>query len=149
MLGLYLDLKKAFDTVNHVILKDKLCNYCIRGKCYDLLSSYLSNRKQTMSVNGCYSTSLSVTVGVPQGSVLGPLLFLLYVNDIKNIDQSVNIRLFADDTNVFLHNKDCSSLKEDAKNILIRLKSWFDVNKLTLHLGKTNFTKFHSKKNPT
>lgn len=145
VLGLYLDLKKAFDTVNHAILKRKLYNYGIRGKCHDLLSSYLTNRKQRMFVNGAYSSTLIMLTGVPQGSVLGPLLFLIYVNDIKNVCPEISIRLFADDTNVFLHNPCCKRLKTEAQNTIKTLKGWFDANKLTLHLGKTNFTLFHTR----
>jgi hypothetical protein len=148
VLGLYLDLKKAFDTVNHNILKSKLLNYGIRGNCYDLLSSYLSNRVQMTYVNGVYSAKEFVSTGVPQGSVLGPLLFLIYINDIKNVVTDVSIRLFADDTNIFMHDSDCVKLVFDAKNTLLKLKIWFDANKLTLHLGKTNFTIFHSKHRP-
>ena len=146
VLGLYLDLKKAFDTVNHTILKQKLYNYGIRGKCHDLLSSYLTNRKQRMFVNGLYSGLEVMLTGVPQGSVLGPLLFLIYVNDIKNVCPEVSIRLFADDTNVFLHNQCCKRLKSEAQKTIKTLKNWFDANKLTLHLGKTNFTLFHSRR---
>jgi hypothetical protein len=149
VLGLYLDLKKAFDTVNHAILKQKMYNYGLRGKCYDLLSSYLSDRTQLMFVNGVYSTSMQVNTGVPQGSVLGPLLFLIYVNDIKNVVPDVSIRLFADDTNVFVHSRECARLIDDAKCTILQLKTWFDTNKLTLHLGKTNYTIFHSKKRTT
>ena len=115
VLGLYLDLKKAIDTVNHSILKRKLLNYGIRGACFDLLSSYLSNRVQYMFVNNTLSDPSNIDTGVPQGSVLGPLLFLIYVNDIKNVTPDISIRLFADDTNVFLHNKSCDQLIIDTK----------------------------------
>ena len=147
VLGLYLDLKKAFDTVNHSILKSKLLNYGIRGACFDLLSSYLTNRVQYMFVNGTLSDVSNINTGVPQGSVLGPLLFLIYVNDIKNVTPDISIRLFADDTNVFLHDKSCDRLIDDTKTTIQKLKTWFDVNKLTVHLGKTNFTIFHCNSN--
>ncbi len=146
VLGLYLDLKKAFDTVNHDILKQKLYNYGIRGKCYDLLVSYLTNRLQIMFVNGIASTPKVVLTGVPQGSVLGPLLFLIYINDIRNAVHNVSIRLFADDTNIFVYSRDCGILIDDTKRVVRNLKTWFDANKLTLHLGKTNYTIFHSTK---
>ena len=143
VLGLYLDLKKAFDTVDHDILLRKAENYGFRGKAYTLLSSYLHNRKQCTFVNNVYSRYQHISTGVPQGSVLGPLLFLIYINDINNAVPDVSTRLFADDTNVFLFNKKCDILISDAKNTLIKLSKWFAANKLTLHLGKTSYTIFH------
>ena len=144
VLGLYLDLKKAFDTVDHRILLQKLYSYGIRGKAYDVISSYLSGRKQLMYVNGVLSNYTSINIGVPQGSVLGPLFFLMYVNDIRNIVPNESVRLFADDTNVFVHDKDCVKLVCKAQAVLSQLKTWFNSNKLTLHLGKTTFSIFHS-----
>lgn len=141
-LGLYLDLKKAFDTVNHTILLDKLKNYGIRGNAFEIMHSYLSHRKQFLYVNGIYSTCSYVNVGVPQGSVLGPLLFLIYVNDIKIVVPNESLRLFADDTNVFVHDSNCTILVHKAHSVLKQLKTWFDANRLTLHLGKTNFSIF-------
>jgi retron-type reverse transcriptase len=92
-----LDLKKAFDTVNHSILLHKLDHYGIRGVCHKLLSSYLNNRKQYVCISGSISNKVDIEFGVPQGSVLGPLLFILYVNDIQNA-LNTSPRLFADDT---------------------------------------------------
>ena len=97
-IGIYLDLKKAFDTVDHPILFDKLYHYGIRGNALELFKSYLSNRKQYVSCNNTSSHITTIEYGVPQGSVLGPLLFIIYVNDIVNAVQEMKIRLFADDT---------------------------------------------------
>ena len=98
--GIFIDLKKAFDTVNHSILLSKLNHYGVRGKAYDWFHSYLSNREQFLCINGHNSDSLSITCGVPQGSILGPLLFLLYINDLPNTSKLLSFHLFADDTNM-------------------------------------------------
>ena len=101
-IGIYLDLQKAFDTVNHDILLYKLSNYGIGGVVYQWFKKYLSDRKQFISVAGVSSEIGSISMGVPQGSVFGPLLFLLYVNDIH---KAAKVKLFADDTNLFLYDK--------------------------------------------
>ena len=145
VLGLYLDLKKAFDTVDHSILLKKLYHYGVRGMAHNILASYLHNRKQCTYVNGTFSNYLNINTGVPQGSVLGPLLFLVYVNDINRAVPNVSTRLFADDTNVFFHDNDCKRLIDKGIQSLTQLKNWFDCNKLTLHLGKTNYVIFHAK----
>ena len=102
--GIFIDLKKAFDTVNHSILIKKLEHYGVRGTSLEWFKSYLSNRQQFVSFNGHLSDKKLISCGVPQGSVLGPLLFLIYINDLPNISKVLNFDLFADDTNIYTMN---------------------------------------------
>ena len=98
--GVFIDLKSAFDTVNHDLLSKKLEHYGVRGTTLDWLSSYLSNREQFASVNGQVSEKLAINCGVPQGSVLGSRLFLLYINDLPNASKVLSFHFSADDTHV-------------------------------------------------
>ena len=109
-IGIFLDLKRAFDTVNHQILIDKFSFYGIRGIPLAWLTSYLDNRQQSVMVNGHVSSNNTVVCGVPQGSVLGSLLFLLYINDLFLSSNYLSFILFADDTNIFLSHKDLATL---------------------------------------
>ncbi len=145
-LGLYLDLSKAFDTVNHKILLKKLECYGVRGIVLDWFSSYLSDRKQYTVVNKTKSDPNDINTGVPQGSVLGPLLFLIYVNDISTVTKGSNdkIMLFADDSNAFVINKDLNILIRNSTTLFAKIKNWFSANKLTINIDKTNFSIFHS-----
>ena len=142
--GIFVDLSKAFDTVNHHILLGKLENYGIRGKGLELFKSYLSDRKQYVNIDNCKSQTQQISCGVPQGSVLGPLLFLLFINDLPNCCPTGKARIFADDTNVFFHCDNIEDLISKSKEIMKELNSWFAANKLTLNTEKSSFTIFRS-----
>jgi hypothetical protein len=141
--GVFLDLSKAFDVVDHSILLSKLEYYGIRGQTLSWFESYLTNRQQYTVVNNTKSKLGSITHGVPQGSILGPLLFLIYVNDMNcALDESCNLRLFADDTNIFITAPSYEKLKTQMLSVLERLSGWFSANKLIVNIEKTCYTVF-------
>ena len=140
--AIFLDVQKAFDTVNHQILLDKLEHYGIRGIALAWLRSYLSNRSQYVSLNGCSSNHLNIICGVPQGSVLGPLLFLIYINDLPNSSSKLSIYLFADDTNIYFESQSLINLQKVVNRELKHVKKWLDANELALNVDKTNFVIF-------
>ena len=140
--GIFIDFKKAFDTVDHKILFSKLEHYGIRGPALQWLKSYLTSRQQYSYVNGKESTMQKITYGVPQGSVLGPLLFLIYTNDIGNCTDS-KIRLFADDTNSFVNSDSYTGLKKIITSTLKEIFKWCSDNKLTINIDKTCYSIFH------
>ena len=142
--GIFFDLAKAFDTVDHEILLCKLESYGIRGMQLDWFASYFDNRLQCVCCNGALSDLKVINFGVPQGSNLGPLLFLIYINDLPNVSSILFFILFADDTNVFYSHKSLHSLFETVNAELTLAADWFCANKLTLNLEKTNFIIFKS-----
>ena len=146
VLGVFLDLSKAFDTVNHEILLMKLHKYGIRGLAYKWFSTYLSNRQQYVSFNGNDSQPQVIKCGVPQGSILGPLLFLLYVNDIANASSVLFMILFADDTNVFVQGKNINKMFNTMNGELQKLAEWMCINKLSLSVKKTEYIIFSLKR---
>ena len=146
--GIFIDLHKAFDTVNHGILLKKLEHYRIRDNMLDWFRSYLSDRKQYVDINGKSSDLLDITCGVPQGSVLGPLLFLIYINDLPNISKILNFYLFADDTNIYYESSSLDKLERTVNRELNKLFLWLNVNRLSLIIDKTNFIVFHPYNKP-
>ena len=135
----FIDLKKAFDTVNHQILLDKLSLHGIKGNAYSLLKSYLTDRTQKCEVNGSISSERNIKCGVPQGSILGPLFFLLYINDLPSCLDQTKPRLFADDTNITAAGNSLNEVEDAVNSDLERLRKWLITNKLSLNVAKTKF----------
>ena len=142
VIGVFIDIKKAFDTVNHKILLKKYTIMEFVGM-YLTGESYLTNRSQMVLFNGKISDIRDVTCGVPQGSILGPLLFILYINDFAKVSDKLFHVLFADDTNAFLNGKNMNMLIDTIQQELSRLYVWLLANKLSLNLSKTHFMVFH------
>jgi retron-type reverse transcriptase len=144
--GIFIDLSKAFfDTVNHKILLEKLQHYGIRGLALDWIRNYLSDRYQFVEYNGFQSSSNEIKCGVPQGSILGPLFFLLYINDICNVSSILNFILFADDTNLFLSHNDLSFMRNTINSELLKLSEWFKANKLSINVQKSSYMIFKTR----
>jgi hypothetical protein len=146
VLGVFLDFSKAFDTVNFKILFMKLKHYGFRGQPLELMKSYLSNRKQYVSFSDANSRKQIIKCGVPQGSILGPILFLLYINDMATVSKAIFPLLFADDTNVFINGKDIDVLMKNMNIELGKLIVWLQCNRLSLNIKKKHFMIFKSKR---
>ena len=146
--SIFFDLSKAFDTVDHALLINKLKNcYGIRGTPLCLLNNYLSNQLRYTCINSTISSLEFITCGVPQGSVLGPLLFSLYVNDMP-LDSSFKIALFADDTLLMMTGYDLNKLQQQVNQNLALIENWLRYNKLSLNYNKTTYRIFLNRSCP-
>ena len=142
--GIFVDFQKAFDTVDHCILLDKLYFYGIRGLALDWFSSYLHDRQQFVNYCGCESNLKIIKCGVPEGSILGPLLFLLYINDLPQAYEYFMPILLADDTNLFATGYNLNDISQ-INNEVDNEYAWVKANKLSLNIDKTNFMLFTPK----
>ena len=143
-LGIFIDFSKAFDTVYHDILLHKLRHYGVHGSILNMIDSYLTNRYQYVSYGGTDSSKLLIKMGVPQGSVLGPLLFLIFINDLPNITNHDHVKfvLFADDSNMFINHSDRFTLFSIANEILQKLYDYCCANKIVINLDKCCYMEF-------
>jgi hypothetical protein len=146
-LSIFLDLKKAFDTCDHSILLSKLNNYGFRGISNEWFRNYLINRTQFVTLEEESSSMRTIKCGVPQGSVIGPLLFLLYINDLPRSNNFFT-SLFADDTGFLKSSPSLNTLFNEANEELEKASSWFQSNKLSLNVSKTKYIVFRNNKMP-
>jgi len=140
--GIFIDFQKAFDTVDHQILLSKLQHHGIRGIANSWFKSYLTNRKQFVIISGKKSTELNISHGVPQGSVLGPLLFLIYINDLLNAISYSQVFHFADDTSLLCSGPSLKAIKKRVNIDLKLLCKWLNANKIALNVAKTEVILF-------
>ena len=136
VVGVFLDFSKAFDTVNHDILLQKLHHYGIRGSAMEWFQSYLNDRNQYVTYNGTESSKRAIKCGVPQGSILGPLLFLIYINYLSKLCNYMMPLLFADDTYLFASGVDFNKVQQEVEIELNQISEWLKINKLSLNIKR-------------
>ena len=146
-MGIFIDISKAFDTLSHKILLSKLNRYGIRGVAYNWLKNYLINRKQFVEIDSTRSSLRNITCGVPQGSILGPLLFLIYINNISLSTTNAHILSYADDTTLLITGENINSLYLKDNDVLKELETWLKSNKLVLNAQKSKYIIFKGPKN--
>ena len=139
-------MSKAFDTINHKILIQKLAHYGIRAITQLWFKDYLENRKQIVKYDRIRSNKMVIRSGVPQGSILGPILYLLYINDTEQCSKLLSFILFADDTNIFYSNSCLKPLNVILQTEINKVTKWLNVNKLSLNIQKIKFILFRSSK---
>jgi hypothetical protein len=142
-IGIFLDLKKAFDVCSHEILLKQLKKYGITGNAHNWFSSYLKDCIQCVDINGNISIPKTFNISVIQGSILGPVLFLLYINDLFSASSLLSI-MFADDTACLAKNRNLNELVNSCNDELTKLASWFRVNRMAVNVSKTKFIIFHT-----
>ena len=146
VMGLFLDLSKAFDMVNHKILIKKLHKIGLRGLAEEWFVSYFSNRRQLVEVGSSKSNTINIEHGVPQGSILGPVLFLLYINDLPLNTPQADIFLFADDTNIVFNSINRNDIQVKINETTIKIEQWLIYNKLKINIDKTVYIHFNQSK---
>ena len=137
-IAVYLEFSKALDTVNHNILMSKLLNNGVRGVMQRWFESYLTNRKQYVSIRSCNSSMSNISLGVPQGLVLGPVPFLLYINDMYRSSNQMRFVYFAEDTTVFASDSAINNVHATANRELVGVDNWLKANRLPLNISKTS-----------
>jgi hypothetical protein len=141
---IFLDLKKAFDTVDHALLLQKLHSYGIHDSALMWFRAYLTDRSQVVQLNSSTSDSMNISCGVPQGSILGPLFFTLYINDLPAASRKAQVIMYADDTAIVYSSASVPDIENVLSGELARVKAWLDLNKLTLNTTKTKTMLFGS-----
>ena len=146
VIGIFLDFSKAFDTIDHNILLEKLENYGIRGVAHKWFHNYLYDRYQYVNYANVSSNKRKIVCGVPQGSILGPLLFLLYINDLASACPELFAVMYADDSNMFKQGRCLKILESVVNTSLCKVSKWLKLNKLSLNIDKTHFMIFKGRK---